>query len=177
MRTNHRRRPLFDRGPVRDAAPSQADRSTLAEHVTVTAGDPVTRMAMHTDMASITGAPAPGAGRLPSTIAYSRHEVSRYEVVSHPTEARRPPRLRDGRPLRGLAMSATFTHHIITSPADPVSGHVNDGRPVLQLGDLDIIVASRLTTSAKVAWLTRLIEAATDLRDAVDGSAPAGVAS
>ena len=74
-------------------------------------------------------------------------------------------------------MSATFIHHIITSPADPVTGHVHDGRPVLQLGDLDIIVASRLTTSAKVAWLTRLIEAATDLRDAVDVSAPAGVAS
>ena len=146
--------------------------------MTVTDGDHVTQVAMNTDIpydywGSGTQAlwrllqrdrvlPPRGLavrGRLPTRQAQHRRVAS-----AMPPSARSP----DERDV---------VHHIITSPADPVTGHLHDGRPVLQLGDLDIIVASRLTTSAKVAWLTRLIEAATDLRDAVDVSAPAGVAS
>ena len=74
---------VVDRGPVRDAALILATRSTLAEHVTVTDGDHVTQVAMNTDIPyDYWGSGTQALWRLLSAIAYSRHEVSLYEVVS-----------------------------------------------------------------------------------------------
>lgn len=74
---------VVDRGPVRDAALILASRSTLADHVTVEEDGQVTYIAVDD------GIPYPywGSGtqalwHLLCAMAYSRHEVSLYEVIS-----------------------------------------------------------------------------------------------
>lgn len=75
---------VVDRGPVRDAALILAQRSTLAEHVTVTDGDWTTTIAMtEGDVPfELWGSGTQALWRLLSAIAYTTETVSLYEVVS-----------------------------------------------------------------------------------------------
>lgn len=73
---------VVDRGPVRDAALILVSRSTLAEHVTVIDGDHVTELQVAEDIPfELWGSGTQALWRLLSAIAYSRYEVSLYEVV------------------------------------------------------------------------------------------------
>jgi hypothetical protein len=72
-----------DRGPVRDAALILANYSTLASHVIVLDGDHVTRIEMDKTIPfEMWGSGTQSLWRLLCAIAYSRHEVSLYEVAS-----------------------------------------------------------------------------------------------
>lgn len=74
---------IVDRGPVRDAALILAHDSTLAAHVFVVDGDYTTRIEMHPDIPfELWGSGTQALWRLLSAIAYTRHEVSLYEVAS-----------------------------------------------------------------------------------------------
>lgn len=74
---------VVDRGRVRDAALTLVERSTLADHVTVTDGVWTTQIAMTGDIPfELWGSGTQALWRLLSAIAYTRHEVSLYEVVS-----------------------------------------------------------------------------------------------
>jgi hypothetical protein len=74
---------VVDRGPVRDAALVLAKHSTLADHVIILDGDHVTRIEMAKDIPfELWGSGTQALWRLLSAIAYTRHEVSLYEVVS-----------------------------------------------------------------------------------------------
>lgn len=74
---------VVDRGPVRDAALILAKQSTLADHVFVLDGDITTRIEMDKTIPfGMWGSGTQALWRLLSAIAYSRFEVSLYEVVS-----------------------------------------------------------------------------------------------
>ena len=75
---------VVDRGPVADAALILAERSTLADHVTVAVGDWTVEIAMRTDDVpfDVWGSGTQALWRLLCAISYSRHEVSLYEVIS-----------------------------------------------------------------------------------------------
>lgn len=75
---------VVDRGPVRDAALILVYGSTLAEHVVVSDGEHSTRLdASHDPIPfELWGSGTQALWRLLSAIAYSRHEVSLYEVAS-----------------------------------------------------------------------------------------------
>jgi len=74
---------VVDRGPVCDAARCIAEDSTLSEHVTVTPGDWTTEIRITSDIPfDLWGSGTEALWRLVCAIAYSRHEVSLYEVAS-----------------------------------------------------------------------------------------------
>ena len=75
---------ILDRGPVRDAGLILATRSTLADHVVIFDGDYTTRIEMEDEGVpfEMWGSGTQALWRLLSAIAYTRHEVSLYEVVS-----------------------------------------------------------------------------------------------
>jgi hypothetical protein len=76
---------VVDRGPVRDAALLLINRSTLADHV-VTSDDGAYGTRIEMDQAGVPfelwGSGTQALWRLLSAIAYTRHEISLYEVVS-----------------------------------------------------------------------------------------------
>lgn len=72
-----------DRGPVRDAALTLVGLSTLADHVTVTEGEYTTQLEMDGSIPfECWGSGTQALWRLLSAIAYSRCEVSLYEVAA-----------------------------------------------------------------------------------------------
>lgn len=75
---------VVDRGPVRDAALILVAQSTLAEHVDVRDGMHVTEFTMIEGGIpfELWGSGTQALWRLLSAIAYTRHEVSLYEVAS-----------------------------------------------------------------------------------------------
>lgn len=74
---------VVDNGPVANAALILAERSTLADHVTVTSDTFTTRIDMDEDIPfELWGSGTQALWRFLSSIAYSRYEVSLYEVVS-----------------------------------------------------------------------------------------------
>lgn len=75
---------VLDRGPVSDAALVLVNQSTLGDHVLVTQHDEwVTQIEMDGAIPfELWGSGTQALWRLLSAIAYTRHEVSLYEVVS-----------------------------------------------------------------------------------------------
>lgn len=74
---------VADRGPVADAAVILAEQTTLAEHVTLTRGEWTTEVSIYGDIPfECWGSGTQALWRLLCAIAYTRHEVSLYEVAS-----------------------------------------------------------------------------------------------
>lgn len=74
---------IVDRGPVCDAALIIAEDSTLSEHVTITRGEWTSELRITDDIPfDLWGSGTQALWRLVCAIAYSRHEVSLYEVAS-----------------------------------------------------------------------------------------------
>ena len=74
---------VVDRGPILNAARILVQRSTLAEHCTITDQGSIAEIAMTGDIPfDYWGSGTQALWRLLSAIAYTRHEVSLYEVVS-----------------------------------------------------------------------------------------------
>ena len=75
---------VVDAGPVADAAEILVHESTLASHVIFTTSGYTTEITMDPDGVpfELWGSGTQALWRLLSAIAYTRHEVSLYEVVS-----------------------------------------------------------------------------------------------
>lgn len=74
---------VVDHGPVSDAALTLIQRSTLADHVTVVPGVRTTEIKADDSIPfELWGSGTQALWRLLSAIAYTRHEVSLYEVVA-----------------------------------------------------------------------------------------------
>lgn len=74
---------VADQGPVADAAVILAERTTLAEHVTITRGEWTTEVAIYGDIPfEMWGSGTQALWRLLSAIAYTADGVSLYEVAS-----------------------------------------------------------------------------------------------
>lgn len=74
---------VLDRGPAADAAVILAEQTTLAEHVALTRGEWTTDVTIYSEIPfEVWGSGTQALWRLLSAIAYSRYEVSLYEVAS-----------------------------------------------------------------------------------------------